>query len=251
MTAPKDARLARLSPIVELRQYDLVPGMRDTLIDVFDRHLIEGQEAEEMVIIGQFRDLDNPDSFVWLRGFAGMEARKRALTGFYCGPAWLANRDAANATMLRFDNVLQLKPADPDGGFALDVADRPASGADAPVGGLIAATIWSLRRDASAFAAWHRETLAPEIENAGAEIVASFITESAENSYPALPVRTDETVLVTFSAFADASELDRHRATLATSSRWSEAMKAAAPDLAQPPRTLRLTPTARSLLRYG
>ena len=41
---------------------------------------------QEMVIIGQFRDLDNPDSFVWLRGFADMEARKRALTGFYAGP---------------------------------------------------------------------------------------------------------------------------------------------------------------------
>ena len=88
-----------------------MPGTRDTLIGIFDRHLVEGQEVEEMVIIGQFRDLDNPDSFVWLRGFADMEARKRALTGFYSGPVWLANRDAANATMLRFDNVLLLKPA--------------------------------------------------------------------------------------------------------------------------------------------
>ena len=102
---------ALLSPIVELRQYDLVPGTRDTLIDIFDRHLIEGQEAEAMAIIGQFRDLDNPDSFVWLRGFADMEARERALTGFYSGPVWLANRDAANATMLRFDDVLLLRPA--------------------------------------------------------------------------------------------------------------------------------------------
>ena len=42
-----------------------------------------------MTVIGQFRDLDNPDSFVWLRGFADMEARKRALTGFYSGPVWL------------------------------------------------------------------------------------------------------------------------------------------------------------------
>ena len=124
MTAPGDARPARLSPVVELRQYDLVPGTRETLIGVFDSHLVEGQEAEEMVIIGQFRDLDNPDSFVWLRGFADMEVRKRALTGFYSGPVWLANRDAANATMLRFDNVLLLTPAGADGGFALDIADR-------------------------------------------------------------------------------------------------------------------------------
>ena len=120
---------APLSPIVELRRYDLVPGSRDTLIDIFDRRLIEGQEAEGMTIIGQFRDLDDPDSFVWLRGFADMETRRKALDGFYSGPVWLANRDAANATMLRFDNVLLLRPATADGGFALDVADRPPRGA--------------------------------------------------------------------------------------------------------------------------
>ena len=82
MTEPDTNQSARLSPVIELRQYDLVPGTRDTLIGVFDGHLVEGQELQEMIIIGQFRDLDNPDSFVWLRGFADMEARKRALTGF-------------------------------------------------------------------------------------------------------------------------------------------------------------------------
>ncbi|TIT42165.1 MAG: NIPSNAP family protein, partial [Mesorhizobium sp.] len=32
------------SPIVELRQYTLKPGRRDTLIGIFDGHLIEGRE---------------------------------------------------------------------------------------------------------------------------------------------------------------------------------------------------------------
>ena len=129
MTGPGTKPSARLSPIVELRQYDLVPGTRETLIGVFDSHLVEGQELQEMVIIGQFRDLDNPDSFVWLRGFADMEARSQALTGFYSGPVWGANSEVANATMLRFDNVHLLRPAWPDGGFALEIADRPAPGA--------------------------------------------------------------------------------------------------------------------------
>ena len=241
---------ALLSPIVELRQYDLVPGTRDTLIDIFDRQLIEGQEAEGMTIIGQFRDLDNPDSFVWLRGFADMETRRKALDGFYSGPVWLANRDAANATMLRFDNVLLLRPATADGGFALDVADRPPSGAQDSAGGLIAATIWKLRGEAAGFAAWHRENLLPIVRDAGAEIVASLVTESAENTYPALPVRTDETVFVTFSRFADAAAFDRHRAALAGSTQWLAAMKTASPYVEGAPQTLRLTPTARSLLRW-
>jgi hypothetical protein len=62
--------IERFRPVVELRQYTLHPGQRDTLIELFDRGLVECQEAAGMRIIGQFRDLDNLDRFVWLRGFA-------------------------------------------------------------------------------------------------------------------------------------------------------------------------------------
>jgi len=36
-----------------------------------------------MRIFGQFRDLDAPDSFVWLRGFSDMVTRKRARIVLY------------------------------------------------------------------------------------------------------------------------------------------------------------------------
>ncbi|TGV64810.1 NIPSNAP family protein, partial [Mesorhizobium sp. M00.F.Ca.ET.158.01.1.1] len=74
---PKPAALA--SPIVELRQYSLKPGRRETLIEIFDTEFIESQEDAGMTIIGQFRDLDRPDMFVWMRGFDSMDARKDAL----------------------------------------------------------------------------------------------------------------------------------------------------------------------------
>ena len=51
-----------------------------------------------MRIIGQFRDLDNPDRFVWLRGFPDMATRAQVLQAFYGGPVWKAHRDIANAT---------------------------------------------------------------------------------------------------------------------------------------------------------
>ena len=51
-------------PIVELRQYTLHPGQRDVLIEFFDREFVESQEALRMKVIGQFRDLDNPNRFV-------------------------------------------------------------------------------------------------------------------------------------------------------------------------------------------
>src|SRR5438876_7337251 len=73
-------------PIVELRQYTLHPGKRDVLIDLFDREFVEPQEALGMKVIGQFRDLERPDRFVWLRGFSDMPSRKQMLADFYGGP---------------------------------------------------------------------------------------------------------------------------------------------------------------------
>ena len=62
----------RCCPVIELRQYTLKPGQRDVLIDLFDRHFVESQEAAGMTIVGQFRDRRRPDRFVWIRGFPDM-----------------------------------------------------------------------------------------------------------------------------------------------------------------------------------
>ena len=80
-------------PVVELRQYTLHPGQRDVLIDLFDREFVETQEAVGMAVLGQFRDLDDPDRFVWLRGFDDMPRRAQALGRFYGGPVWKAHKD--------------------------------------------------------------------------------------------------------------------------------------------------------------
>ena len=109
-------------PVVELRQYRLRPGQREVLIELFDREFVESQEAEGMAVVGQFRDLDDPDRFVWIRGFASMPARARALAGFYGGPAWKANSAAANATMLDTDDVLLLRPVSAQAGFPVPAA---------------------------------------------------------------------------------------------------------------------------------
>jgi len=106
------------SPIIELRQYTLHPGRRDELIELFDREFVETQEAVGIQVIGQFRDLDDTDRFVWLRGFNDMPARAQSLNAFYGGPVWKAHREAANATMIDSDNVLLLRLAHPTSGFS-------------------------------------------------------------------------------------------------------------------------------------
>ena len=45
---------------------------------IVHREFVESQENCGMTVIGQFRDLDDPDRFVWLRGFPDMAQRARA-----------------------------------------------------------------------------------------------------------------------------------------------------------------------------
>ena len=146
MTKPVDEKQAGSSPpsrpVVELRQYTLHRGQRDVLIDLFDREFVEAQEQMEMKIIGQFRDLDHPNRFVWLRGFPDMASRAKALNDFYSGPVWKAHREAANATMIDSDNVLLLCPAFPTSGFSLKDLKRAPVGADEIPTSLVVATIY-------------------------------------------------------------------------------------------------------------
>jgi hypothetical protein len=119
--------------VVELRRYALHPGRRDALIRLFESAFIESQERCGMVPIGHYRDLDDPNSFVWFRGFVDMETRLGALEAFYTSRAWVDHRDAANATMIDSDNVLLLRSARPGSGFEIQGFSRPA-GADLATG---------------------------------------------------------------------------------------------------------------------
>lgn len=241
--------------VVELRQYTLHPGQRDVLIDLFDREFVETQEAVGMRVIGQFRDEDRPSRFVWMRGFRDMAARGAALTAFYVeGGAWKAHGDAARATMIDSTNALLLRPVSPGSGLSLP-ADRPPVGATALPATRVMATIYHRARSAgeeadAEFARFFDDRVAPVLADAGAEPLARFETEPAENTFPRLPVRTGENVFVWFAAFADAEQQRDHLDRLARSKEWNEEILPALSErLSAPAERLTLAPTARSLLR--
>ncbi|MFF9473446.1 NIPSNAP family protein [Streptomyces roseolus] len=238
--------------VVELRQYTLRPGRRDALIDLFDREFVESQEAVGATLLGQFRDLDDPDRFVWLRGFADMDRRAEALEDFYGGPVWAAHRREANATMVDSDDVLLLRPASAHGGFPVPVGSRPAPGAPPPRRrSLFLATIWYGRGPFdAAFVDFFRRRVRPVLAETGCEPLAYLRSEHAPNTFPALPVRRDEEVFVWFARFADETELDRHLERLERVERWREELLPILSDRwARAPQRLRLLPTDRSSLR--
>lgn len=243
MTAAGDANCS----VVELRQYTLRPGARDDLVAVFDRELVETQEALGMQVLGQFRDLVNPDRFVWLRGFAGMDDRRRALQAFYTGPVWAAHGPEANRTMLEWHDVLLLRPAWAGAGVVPN-ARRPSRGAAGDAPGLVDITVFPLRAPATPeLAALAREPLSDCLRAGGAQQVAWYVSEPTPNDFPRLPVREGENVLVGVAVFSDASAFDR----FVHGGRWErEAAPLLAPWLSGPATSLRLAPTARSALRH-
>lgn len=239
-------------PVVELRQYTMRPGRRDDLIALFEEHFIEGQEQYGMQIIGQFRNRNNPDQFVWMRGFADLEARRQALAGFYGGPIWQAHRDAANDTMLDSDNVLLLKPARATSGIRLNPANRPAMDTPEAAGGIVIATVYYFDAPVEArFVEFFEGDIVPIVRGAGATIWGDFVTEPSENTFPQLPVREGEHVFIWLASFGDEGAYAAYQEVLTNSQKWAETLAATLRGwLSQPEEVLELTPSRRSLLRH-
>jgi quinol monooxygenase YgiN len=238
--AAQSKEMLVIPSIVELRQYTLHPGQRDMLIDLFEREFVESQEAQGMRILGTFRDLDDPDRFVWIRAFRDMTRRREALASFYGGPVWRAHREAANATMIDSDNVLLLHPVD---NSSLP-ANRPPPGARELPSSIFAATVYPTHPGSEAdFARFFERRVKPLLTRQDARLVATFATEHSENTFPALPVR-GETVFVALLRF---DTLERYEALRGASD--ASLADEIEPRLIAAPQILRLQPTARSLLR--
>ena len=233
--------------VLELRQYTLHPGQRDTLIELFDREFIESHESYPMRLVGLFRDLDAPDRFVWLRGFPDMPTRAEALQDFYGGPVWKANRSAANATMIDSSDVLLLRPLGADTGFP-DAALPPRDAKPQPRGVVEARLVYAAAEMPRAGIDAAVAALDAALRTAGGTRLAVLVSNHAANNFPALPVREGEHVLAWFAALDDEAARTRLRDALAASPAWREAQATLAARAPRPPEALRLAPTARSRL---
>src|ERR1035438_473225 len=231
--------------VVELRQYTLRRSQRETLISMFENRFQDSLNATGSHVIGTFRDLDDPDRFVWMRGFGSMPARQEALRSFYKGELWQANRVAANATMVDSDNVLLLRPYAPGQGFSEpSTAQRSAPG-------VISATIYYLGTvDSMQFAQFFEASILPHLTDLGVRPIARLVTEEAPNNYPDLPVREHDRTFIWFARWSSRSAAKDFAERFSKLSGWRDsAPESVLPALMRKPERLHLEPTARSALR--
>jgi hypothetical protein len=194
------------------------------LIDLFDREFIESQEAVAIKVIGQFRDLEHPDRFVWLRGFRDMTARAKALSDFYSGPVWKAHREAANATMIDSDNVLLLHPVRPTSGFSLENMKRPPIGSHEMPTSLVLATIYYFEGPAASdFINFFERTLKPVATSLGTTVSAYFDGTQRKHFSSAAGARGRERLRLVFdlSGFGRIRKLRRRSFAIGTMARQS------------------------------
>jgi hypothetical protein len=236
--------------VVELRQYTLRAGRREPFIELFDGTFADPLDATGMTVIGQFRDLDRPDRFVWIRGFESMEARAKELSAFYHGDLWHEHRNEANASIDDSDNVLLLEPAEPSLRFK-DIPPRPAAGEPEPASGLVTVTLYYAKpEDLSQFKKVFEKSLRHRAEHAGARTLAAYISSAQPNNYPSLPIRVGEHIYVWVANFSSPEAYGAYQTKLDTDMRWTKTLWPAARELlTQDPEVLRLTPTLRSRLR--
>ena len=85
---------------------------------------------------------------------------------------------------------------------------------------------------------------------AGATPLACLQTEPAENTFPALPVRTGENVFAWLARFPGPERLDDHLRQIERSADWRDrVLPVLTAMITGAPQQLRLAPTARSQLR--
>lgn len=201
--------------VVELRQYTLHPATRDTLVRVFEDHFIEGQEQVGIRIGGIFLDDNDPDKFVWFRGFADLDQRLDALQRFYFGPIWAKHRDVANGTMIDSDNVLLLRPTVPAHRTA-----EPAPAVDRRPGEeRVHVSVYTYSADLE-LEAWLSTDLHHILERELDASVATWRSHPGPNRFTRLPVREDN-VFVWAASFPDRDARERALDRLYASPRWA------------------------------
>jgi len=93
--------------IVEVRSYRIKPGHREEFIRFFETRSVPALQAHGMKVLGPLLDLENPNKFVWLRGFPSLADRERMKDEFYGSDLWKNELEAIAMPMIEsYDVVL-------------------------------------------------------------------------------------------------------------------------------------------------
>jgi len=191
--------------VLELRNYILKPGKRDSFINYFEQYLINPQIDLGGYPYGQFRVKEKNDNFFWIRGFANMATRSKFLPAFYRGPVWKKHKGVANPMLVNNDNVYLLKPLTISNGLLVK-----GKGIDSKKlkidKGIAVVDFYIANTKLDKLITFFSKTYVPVLKNNNIENYTLWISELTENDFPALPVFQDKNLLVAITFYKDELE---------------------------------------------
>ena len=111
ITTPEEFRRIDEAKVLEIRQYRIAPGQRARFAQFFHDKTLGPQARHGITVYGQFDDLDDPNNFVWLRGFPNLIERDRRKSEFYRSALWLEElQDEAFSMIEDYSNTLLVMP---------------------------------------------------------------------------------------------------------------------------------------------
>lgn len=102
--------------LIEIRHYRLKPGRRGEFVEWFESVVIPEMRRHGMQILGSFVDVEDPDGFVYLRGYRDEEERRLQTEAFYGSEAWLGGM-RERALELETDFEVRLVRSTPGSGI--------------------------------------------------------------------------------------------------------------------------------------
>ena len=194
--------------VLEFRRYSIKPGERGNFSHYFEAYFPEAFQQLGAIAAGSFLERGNETGFTWIRGFHTMDGRAVGNASFYYGPVWKEHKETLNNLMTDSDNVLLLRPLNPERGVmilpAVDPVTEP-SGAQ----GVIVAQVFAVKKDEVDAFATEAEPAFAKYRAAGAREAGVLVTLDAKNNFPQLPIRTDGPFLVWLGILRDDQTLQR------------------------------------------
>lgn len=191
--------------VIEIRNYLLKQGRRDSFINVFETLLMDTLNAKKNYVLGQYQVKNENDRFTWFRGFDDMLSRKGALEGFYSSAHWKKNENATGKHLIGYTNVYLLKPLsistqEMDSSTAFDVNwfGKPK--------GVTVVDFYVANEMRAQLLDFVQTKYDSIVRAAGVKDISYWISETTPNNYPNLPVFQDKNLLVTIAFYKDEQE---------------------------------------------
>jgi hypothetical protein len=231
--------------VIEFRRYVIKDGQRRKFTQYFDIYFPEAFQQLGTIVAGSLLERQNQSNFIWIRGFHTLDDRA-ALNGlFYAGSVWSEHRKTMNDLIDNADNVLLLRPLNPERGVAVLPAVDPVTEPNGAQG-IVVAQIFAIKENSVDDFARQAETTFAGYRLAGAREAGVMVTLDVKNNYPQLPFRTDGPFLVWLGILRDDQTLQGFIpvADRSLTSLTATGLLRSAPELVV------LDPTPRSRLRW-